>query len=336
MTRELHRRDHGIPPGPLLVADREENAFHHALPEDGHGGDPGGGAPRTAFPRGVPQRSRPDLEKGLPEDGRLPDGDIRVGEGDLPAGGRAPAQEEPVVEDGPRGDGPGDVGDMGRAGQSEKAVERLPDPVLPLLVPPEQAGFLGHLPARGESPPTLVLPGKKLPPAPGDRLRNAVRPPASGAVPSPDGEAGPSRYQGHRGSVGDLFHDRSRHGGQPRAGAHDRGNGERRGELEGEAEIQSRRDDAGPGDLRDERVHHHGRGGSPGEEGEKVGDPVVPFPRKEVRDEENRGGGRSDRRGKEVRDPSGDPLPEEEEEKEVRRGGRPGGEPEPLQRAAAG
>ena len=336
MPRQLHRRDHGFAPWPLIVPYRQEDAFHHPLPEDGDGGDTGGGAPGAVFPGSVPPRTRPHFEKRFPEDGRLPDGDIRIGKGDLAGGRRAAAQQEPLVKNGAGRSGPGDIGDMGSAGQSQQPFQRLPDPVLQLLFPPEEAGFLGHLPGRGKPVVSRLLPRKNQRPAPGDRLLYAIRLVAAFSMPSADGDARRSRDQRHRGGVVNLLHERSRHRGKPCVGAQDRRNGEGRGELQRDAEKQGRRDDAGPGDRRYERVDLHGRGGSPGEEGEQVGDTVVPFPGEKIRAEEVRRRERSDRGGKEEQESLRDPLPEEEEGKEVQRGGQPRGVPEALQCVTAG
>jgi hypothetical protein len=335
MTRQFHRRDHGIPPWALLVADREEDAFHHPLPENRDGGDPGGGAPRTAFPRSVPPRIRPDLEKRFPENGRLPDGNIRVGKRDFPGDRRAAAQQEPLVENGSGRSGPGDVGDMGSADQPHQPIQRLPDPILQFLFPPEQAGFLRHLPGCGKTARSRILPRKNQRPAPGDCLPHAIHLSSALPISSADGDARCSRDQGHRGSVENLFFDRSWHRGQPYVGAQDRRDGERHGELQGDAEKQGRRDDAGPGDRRNVRVDLHDRGGSPGEGGEQVGDTVIPIPRKKVLHEEVRGRERTNRHGKEERNPSRDHLPKEKEGKEVRRRRQHRGVPGALQRVTA-
>ena len=63
MPRKFHDRDHGVPPWPLLVPEREKDTLHHAFPENGDGGDAGRGAPRAAFPRGIPPRAGTDFEE---------------------------------------------------------------------------------------------------------------------------------------------------------------------------------------------------------------------------------------------------------------------------------
>jgi hypothetical protein len=72
-------------------------------------------------------------------------------------------------------------------------------------------------------------------------------------------------------------------------------------------------------------VDLHGRGASPCDKGEQVGDAVVPFSREKISDEEICGRERSDRGGKEERNPSRYPFTKEVKEKKVRRGGKPRG-----------
>ena len=141
----------------------------------------------------------------------------------------------------------------------------------------------------------------------------------------------PSRDQGHRGYVDDLLFDRPRHRGQPRVRVKDRRNGECRGELQCEAEKQGRRDDAGPGNRRNERVDLHGRDGPPDEKGEQFGDAVFSYPRDKIRTEEVRGRKRSDRYEQQERESCRNPPAEEEEGKEVRRRGQTRDVPEALQ-----
>ncbi len=198
VTRQLHRRDHGILPRALFVAYREEDPFHHPLPEHRDRCDPGGGAPRTAFPRGVPACARPDLEKRFSEDGRLPKRDIRVGKPDLPGDRRPAAEKDPFVENGSGRSGAGDVGDVGSPGQPQQAIQRPPDPILQFLFPPEQAGFLGHLSACGNAGVSRFLPRENERPAPGDRFPHTVHLPVAVPVLSTDGDPRSSRDQGHR------------------------------------------------------------------------------------------------------------------------------------------
>ena len=336
MSRQFHRRDHGIPPWALLLTKREEDAFHYPFPENRDGGDPGRSTPRTAFPWSVPSRTRPRLEKRLPENGCFPKGDIRVGKGDLPGDRRAAAQQEPLVEDRPGGCGPGDVADMGCARQAQQAIQRLPDPILQFLFPPEQAGFLGHFSACRKTAVSRILPGKNHRPAPGDCLLDTVHFPAALPIPHADGDTSPSRDQGHRGDVENLFVDRSRQRGQTYVDAQDRRNGDCRGKFQGQAEKEGRRDDAGPGDRLNERVDLHGNRDSPYEKGERFGDTVVPSPGEKIRDEEVRGSKRSDRNQNMEGKPYRDPLPKEEEGKEVHHGGEPREVPEALQCVTAG
>ena len=75
--------------------------------------------------------------------------------------------------------GAGDVGDMGSAGRPQQAIQRLPDPILQFLFPPEQAGFLGHLSACGKTAVSRILPRKNQRAAPGDRLPDAVHLPVA-------------------------------------------------------------------------------------------------------------------------------------------------------------
>jgi hypothetical protein len=72
-------------------------------------------------------------------------------------------------------------------------------------------------------------------------------------------------------------------------------------------------------------VELHDRDGSPEEEGERIGETVLPVPRKEVRHEAARERGGSDRGEQEEGNPSGDPPPKEEQREEVRRGGQRSG-----------
>ena len=224
---------------------------------------------------------------------------------------------------------------MGSSGRPQQAIQRLPDSILQLLFPPEQAGFLGHLAAYGVTTVHRILPGENQRPAPGDRLLDSVPFPVAAPVPPADGDACPTRDQGHRGDVKNLFYDRSRHRGQPCVDVQDRRNGEGRGELQGEAEKKNRRDDAGPGDRRNGSVDLHGRGASPGEKGQPVGDAISPSPIEKTGGEEVRGRERSDRGEKEKRNPSRDPLLEKEEGKEVQRRGKPCDVPEALQSVTA-
>jgi hypothetical protein len=71
-------------------------------------------------------------------------------------------------------------------------------------------------------------------------------------------------------------------------------------------------------------VDFHGRGGSPGEKGERVWNTVVPFSREKIRAEEIRGRERSDRCGQEEGNPSGETPLKEVKEKEVCGGGQHG------------